>query len=99
MSICATRISTAPVASAGLTVAAVRATTSPETLTTSSGLSEPAAVWTSPASGWKTSCSRPERSRRSMKTTPPWSRRRCTHPATRTVSPTASAAATQVCVR
>ena len=37
------------------------------------------------SSGWKTSCRMPERSRRSMNTRPPWSRRRWTQPATRTV--------------
>ena len=35
-------------------------------------------------SGWKTSWTSPVRSRRSMKIRPPWSRRRCTQPATRT---------------
>ena len=39
-------------------------------------------------SGWKTSWTSPVRSRRSMKIRPPWSRRRCTQPATRTSSPT-----------
>ena len=34
-------------------------------------------------SGWNTSCTIPERSRRSMKIRPPWSRRRWTQPATR----------------
>ena len=75
-----------------MTVSAERATTSPSALTTSSGLSAPAAAWASAASGWKTSWRIPERSRRSMKTTPPWSRRRWTQPATRTRSPSAPAA-------
>ena len=42
-------------------------------------------------SGWKTSCTMPERSRRSMKIRPPWSRRRCTQPATRAALPARSA--------
>ena len=52
---------------------------------TSSARRLPAAAWASGASsGRKTSCSSPVRSRRSMKISPPWSRRRCTQPATRT---------------
>ena len=40
-----------------------------------------------PASGWKTSWTIPERSRRSTKISPPWSRRRWTQPATRACVP------------
>ena len=42
------------------------------------------------ADGWTTSCTIPERSRRSMKISPPWSRRRCTQPATRVSESTRS---------
>ena len=77
--------SISPVGSAGLTCPASRRTTRPATLTTCSERSRSAAAKASPlVSGWKTSCSSPERSRRSMKIRPPWSRRRCTQPATRT---------------
>src|SRR4029078_2565686 len=38
-------------------------------------------------SGSQTTCTRPSRSRRSMKITPPWSRRRCAQPRRVTVWP------------
>ena len=51
-----------------------------------------AANSSAPFSGWKTSCTMPERSRRSTKISPPWSRRLCTQPETRAGEPARSAA-------
>ena len=89
----ATSSSISPVARFGLTLPASRRTTCPAAEITCSGRSRSAAACASPraVSGWKTSCTSPVRSRRSMKISPPWSRRRCTQPATRTVSPTRAA--------
>ncbi len=86
-----TLISTSPVGSFGLTVSGSRFTTAPAALRTSSARS----LWPSsnapPASsGLKTSWTSPVRSRRSMKIRPPWSRRRCTQPATLASDPTRS---------
>ena len=61
-------------------------------LSTSSARSRWASSNASPdSSGWKTSWTSPVRSRRSTKTSPPWSRRRWTQPATRTSVSTRSA--------
>ena len=80
--------SISPVAIFGLTVPSSRRTTSPSTLITCSERSVPASACASAAvSGWKTSWRTPLRSRRSMKISPPRSRRRATQPATRTRSP------------
>ena len=77
-------------ASFGLTFAGSRRTTVPNALTTSSERSACAAACASGAlSGCRTSWTMPERSRRSMKISPPWSRRRCTQPATRAGVPVA----------
>ena len=88
----ATSSSISPVSSFGLTLPSSRRTTVPVADTTCSGRSRSASAWASAAvSGWKTSWTIPERSRRSMKISPPWSRRRCTQPATRTVESTSPA--------
>src|SRR4051812_25710640 len=87
-----TESSISPVARLGLTLPGSRLTTSPAADSTCSGRSRWASAWAPGAvSGWKTSCTTPERSRRSMKIKPPWSRRRCTQPATRTCSPSRAA--------
>ena len=75
-----------PCGSFGLTVPSSRRTTSPATLITCSERSRCASACASgESSGWKTTWRMPERSRRSMNTRPPRSRRRCTQPATRTL--------------
>ena len=62
-----------------------RSRTSPVTRITNSLRSDSAAANVSARSGLKTICTRPSRSRRSTKMTPPWSRRRCTQPISVTV--------------
>src|SRR5438309_3814998 len=80
--------STSPVASSGFRMFAGRATTSPSTSTTVSPVRPPAIRRTSSgALGPTATCTRPARSRRSMNTIPPRSRRRCTHPPKRTRCP------------
>ena len=67
-----TSISISPVARFGLTLPSSRATTVPRAVTTCSERSVSASAWASAAdSGWKTSWTMPERSRRSMKISPP----------------------------
>ena len=84
---CRANISTLPEARLALAVPAGRARTSPVMLTTNSLRRLSATAKSSGASGSQTTCTSPSRSRRSMKITPPWSRRRCTQPATVTVWP------------
>src|SRR5204863_158759 len=72
----------------GFRMFAGRATTSPSTSTTVSPVRPPAIRRTSSgALGPTATCTRPARSRRSMNTIPPRSRRRCTHPPKRTRCP------------
>ena len=78
-----------------------RIRTSPRTRTTHSARRSCATPCASVASsGWKTTCTEPSRSRRSMNVTPPWSRRCATHPH-RTTSRPASAprSSPHACVR
>ena len=74
--------STSPVASAGFGMPSGRARTVP---VTRDDVLRRAASWAAAcasgaSSGWNTTCTTPSRSRRSMKVTPPWSRRCATHP-------------------
>ena len=69
--------STAPVGMFGLTVSGARATTSPSAWSTNSlRISFASSAASGACSGLITSCVIPVRSRRSTKTSPPWSRRR-----------------------
>ena len=71
---------------AGLALPSGRSFTSPTTCTQYS-LRSSCAMESSRITTWTT----PETSRRSMKATPPWSRRRATHPANVTLTPASSA--------
>src|SRR5512140_307887 len=85
------RTSIPPVGRSAFTASAPRAMTAPVTSTTNSLRSSLARARTAASgrnSASKTTWARPERSRRSMKTSSPWSRRRLTHPWRRTVCPT-----------
>src|SRR5664280_3737743 len=85
MSSAVTLTSTSPLGRLGLTVSGERATTTPRAAITYSGRTCSAAACASGASdGSNTSWTRPLRSRRSTKISPPWSRRRATQPARRT---------------
>src|SRR6267143_5071581 len=97
---CATCTSTSPVGSLGFTFAP-RETTFPRTPTQYSRRSSWARSCSSlPASSSKTTWVRPARSRRSMTTAPPWSRRLCTQPKRITSLPTSLAVSSpQVWVR
>jgi hypothetical protein len=79
--------STSPEPRFAFAVPAGRARTSPVTRSTNSFLTRSAAAKASLRSGSQTTCARPSRWRRSMKITPPWSRRRCAQPAMVTVRP------------
>jgi hypothetical protein len=86
-----TTTSTSPVASFGFTASGSRGSTRPTTQSTHSFRIACARSCASGAvSGLKTIWPRPSRSRRSMKITPPWSRRRCTQPQSTTSLPTCS---------
>ncbi len=82
---CDATTSTSPVGRSGLTLRCSRAATSPTTLTTYSLRRS----WAAPVStsSRATTCTMPLASRRSMKATPPWSRRCATHPVRVTVWP------------
>ena len=81
--------STAPVGIFGLTVSAERRATSPITASTYSPRTRSAAACASfDTSGRATTWQSPSRSRRSMKITPPRSRRVAAHPIIVTVRPT-----------
>ena len=69
----------------GLAPPSGRSRTRPVTRITNSLRSDSAAANVAARSGLKTICTRPSRSRRSTKMTPPWSRRRCTQPISVTV--------------
>ena len=85
-------ISTAPVAMFGLTVSGERATTVPSARSTDSTRAAWATARAAGAtSGSMTSWTIPERSRRSMKTRPPWSRLRAVQPEAIACAPIASA--------
>ena len=91
MSSVSTRSSTSPVARFGFTSSGARATTSPSARSTNSLRTPCAASAAAGAcSGLTTSWQRPARSRRSMKTRPPWSRRRWAQPASVMRRPTCS---------
>ncbi len=76
-----------PVGRSGFSFPAGRRVTSPSTEMFHSGLSFSAAANTSPTSGWKVTWVTPQRSLKSTKMSPPWSRRRFTQPASFTRSP------------
>ncbi len=78
------RISISPDFIVGLTVPSGRLRTTPRTSTQYSLRSDSAVANVSARSGSQTICAMPSRSRRSMKMTPPWSRRRCTQPSSTT---------------
>ena len=83
--------STSPVGILGLTVSAERAATSPTTAITYSPRTWSAAAWAAfETSGRATTWQMPSRSRRSMKITPPRSRRVAAQPMSVTVCPTCS---------
>ena len=83
--------SMSPVSRLGLAVPSGRGRTVPVICATHSARKRSATLNASGASsGWKTTCTRPVLSRRSMKTRPPWSRRRCNHPAREMVCPACS---------
>ena len=83
--------STWPVARPGLAVPSGRRRTVPATRTTDSSFTSAATACADGASwGWATTWTIPSRSRRSRKTTPPWSRLRATHPASNTSRPASS---------
>ena len=89
MRISLARTSTAPVASLGLTVSAERADTMPLTASTYSPRTRSArACASAETSGRATTWHRPSRSRRSMNTTPPRSRRVSAQPMRVTACPT-----------
>ena len=69
------------------TVPSGRRRTLPVTCSTNSLRTRSAVAKVSARSGSQTTCARPSRSRRSMKITPPWSRRRCAQPQRVTVWP------------
>ena len=80
--------STSPVANAGFSAPAMRLEILPLICTTHSDRIRSASMCESgETSGLNTTCRMPVRSRKSMKTKLPWSRRRCTHPATVTSRP------------
>src|SRR5215510_3437143 len=81
-----TTTSTSPVGSFGFTVSSDRRRTRPHTPITYSDLSRLAFAISLSSSLSKTTCVTPPRSRMSMKSNPPRSRTRCTHPR-RTASP------------
>ena len=81
--------STSPVGSLGFSVPFGRRVTSPFRLMQYSGRSSLATLCTAGETlGLNTTCTIPNRSRRSTNTSPPWSRRRSTHPASSTGLPT-----------
>src|SRR5271169_4490260 len=82
-----TTTSISPVGSSGFSFPAGRARTVPVTSTQNSALSSCAVA----SSLRHTTCTTPLASRRSMKTTPPWSLRRATQPASTTCSPACDA--------
>ena len=83
---CSATTSTSPVGSSGLALPSGRSPTSPVTWMQNSLRS-----WCATASSRTTTWTTPLASRRSMKVTPPWSRRRATQPASVTVWPACSA--------
>ncbi len=74
------RISTLPLVRLALSVPPGRARTRPVTFRQYSLRTSSATAKVAARSGSQTTCTRPSRSRRSMKITPPWSRRRCAQP-------------------
>jgi len=97
--ISATRTSMAPVGSLGFTVAPSRPTTWPVTVITLSGRAASATANGALPAG-KTSWVMPKWSRKSMNSSPPWSRLLCTQPDSRTWVPASVArSAPQVWVR
>ena len=93
--------STSPVASFGFTMSGARRATSPSIWMTNSLLSDSASLKAfSLRSGEKTTWTSPERSRRSTKISPPWSRRAFTQPESFTSAPSRSARSSpHECVR
>src|ERR1700741_89825 len=78
-----------PVAISGLALPSGRISTTPETATQNSARRR--CAWASTSGARNTTCATPEESRRSMKMTPPWSRRRATQPANVTCWPASPA--------
>ncbi len=83
--------SISPVGSSGFSFPAGRVRTVPVTSTQNSDLSSWPPASDGASSPRHTTCATPLASRKSMKTTPPWSRRRATHPASTTCSPACDA--------
>ncbi len=100
MSASSATTSISPVSRSGFSRPDGRRRTTPVTFTTYSALKSRAAVCAlAELSGSKTTWVMPHRSRRSMNTSPPWSRRRCTQPANVTRWPASSDRSwPQVCV-